>query len=196
MARVYICPAKSPKRGIFHATPVQPNSARSAYVFPSINQTCYSYFTALASKTASSLKTLPPLCLEEHVIEKAKFVSKETLAKTRTQSFKYGITQGVIPMITAPRIAEWTHTHHFLLHQYTKWMPAAGRIEADNCHIQVETYSTCVTVATVEFVHEKFNSEDCENTQPTLISARDRVYIILSRLYSVPDYCRFLTEIN
>lgn len=69
--------------------------AKSAKGFSSGSNAAYSEVVSLASESASSIRTIASFCLEDHVIEKATVTLKKPLMKSRIQSIKYGIIQGV-----------------------------------------------------------------------------------------------------
>ncbi|XP_012843807.1 PREDICTED: ABC transporter B family member 19-like [Erythranthe guttata] len=69
--------------------------AKSAKGFSSGNNAAYSELVALASESASNIRTIASFCQEEHVSEKAKIILEKPLTKSRIQSVKYGIIQGV-----------------------------------------------------------------------------------------------------
>ncbi|KAK4433214.1 ABC transporter B family member 19 [Sesamum alatum] len=69
--------------------------AKSAKGFSSGSNAAYSELVALASESASNIKTIASFCQEDHVITKAKVTLKKPLMQSREQSVKYGIIQGV-----------------------------------------------------------------------------------------------------
>ncbi|KAL0317893.1 UNVERIFIED_CONTAM: ABC transporter B family member 19 [Sesamum angustifolium] len=69
--------------------------AKSAKGFSSGSSAAYSELVALASESASNIKTIASFCQEDHVIMKAKVTLKKPLTQSRKQSVKYGIIQGV-----------------------------------------------------------------------------------------------------
>ncbi|KAK4381080.1 ABC transporter B family member 19 [Sesamum angolense] len=69
--------------------------AKSAKGFSSGSSAAYSELVALASESASNIKTIASFCQEDHVIMKAKVTLKKPLMQSRKQSVKYGIIQGV-----------------------------------------------------------------------------------------------------
>lgn len=69
--------------------------AKSAKGFSSGSNTAYTELVTLASESASDMKTIASFCQEDHVIEKATAILKKPLARSRIQSVKFGIIQGV-----------------------------------------------------------------------------------------------------
>ncbi|KAL0304527.1 UNVERIFIED_CONTAM: ABC transporter B family member 19 [Sesamum radiatum] len=69
--------------------------AKSAKRFSSGSSAAYSELVALASESASNIKTIASFCQEDHVIMKANVTLKKPLMQSRKQSIKYGIIQGV-----------------------------------------------------------------------------------------------------
>ncbi|KAL2527594.1 ABC transporter B family member 19 [Abeliophyllum distichum] len=69
--------------------------AKSAKGFSSGSTAAHSELVALASESATNIKTVASFCQEEHVIQKAKTTLKKPMTKSRVESIKYGIIQGV-----------------------------------------------------------------------------------------------------
>lgn len=69
--------------------------AKSAKGFSSGSTAAHSELVALASESATNIKTVASFCQEEHVIQKAKATLKKPVRKSRVESIKYGIIQGV-----------------------------------------------------------------------------------------------------
>ncbi|KAG9158066.1 hypothetical protein Leryth_000230 [Lithospermum erythrorhizon] len=69
--------------------------ARSAMGFSSDKAASHSQLVALASESVSSIKIVASFCQEEHILEKARLTLKEPMRRSRRESVKYGIIQGV-----------------------------------------------------------------------------------------------------
>ncbi|KAL2550887.1 ABC transporter B family member 14 [Forsythia ovata] len=69
--------------------------AKSAKGFSSGSTAAHSELVSLASESATNIKTVASFCQEEHVIQKAKTTLKKPMMKSRVESIKYGIIQGV-----------------------------------------------------------------------------------------------------
>ncbi|CAI9087028.1 OLC1v1020991C1 [Oldenlandia corymbosa var. corymbosa] len=69
--------------------------AKSAKGFASDSTAAHSELVALASESATNIKTVASFCHEEHILQKAKLSLKKPLKQGRKESIKYGIIQGV-----------------------------------------------------------------------------------------------------
>ncbi|KAH6766833.1 hypothetical protein C2S52_017816 [Perilla frutescens var. hirtella] len=98
--------------------------AKSAKGFSSGSNAAYSELVALASESASNIKTVASFCLEDHVIEKAKVALKKPLEKCRIQSIKFGIIQGV-------SLCLWNIAHAVAL-WYTTILVERGQASFEN----------------------------------------------------------------
>lgn len=68
--------------------------AKSAKGFASDTATAHSDLVALASESASNIKTIASFCHEDHILEKAKISLESPMENTKRQSIKYGLIQG------------------------------------------------------------------------------------------------------
>ncbi|OIT02079.1 PREDICTED: ABC transporter B family member 19-like [Nicotiana attenuata] len=68
--------------------------AKSAKGFSGDGTLAHSELVALASESATNIKTLASFCHEEQILEKAKLSLKRPLRKGKTESIKFGIIQG------------------------------------------------------------------------------------------------------
>lgn len=69
--------------------------AKSAKGFASDSTAAHSELVTLASESATNIKTIVSFCHEEPVLEKAALSLKKPLRKSRRESIKYGLIQGV-----------------------------------------------------------------------------------------------------
>ncbi|KAK2972823.1 hypothetical protein RJ640_028351 [Escallonia rubra] len=69
--------------------------ARSAKGFLGDSAAAHSELVALASESATNIKTIASFCHEEHILEKARLSLQKPLRKSRKESVKYGIIQGI-----------------------------------------------------------------------------------------------------
>ncbi|KAF5960275.1 hypothetical protein HYC85_001484 [Camellia sinensis] len=69
--------------------------AKSAKGFSGDNAAAHSELVALASEAAANIKTIASFCHEEHILKKAKLSLEIPMKRSRRQSVKYGIIQGV-----------------------------------------------------------------------------------------------------
>ncbi|KAK3042012.1 hypothetical protein RJ639_001714, partial [Escallonia herrerae] len=67
--------------------------ARSAKGFLGDSAAAHSELVALASESATNIKTIASFCHEEHILEKARLSLQKPLRKSRKKSVKYGIIQ-------------------------------------------------------------------------------------------------------
>nr|XP_009788672.1 PREDICTED: ABC transporter B family member 14-like [Nicotiana sylvestris] len=68
--------------------------AKSAKGFSGDGTLAHSELVALASESATNIKTVASFCHEEQILEKAKLSLKRPLRKGKTESIKFGIIQG------------------------------------------------------------------------------------------------------
>ncbi|KAG9133927.1 hypothetical protein Leryth_004648 [Lithospermum erythrorhizon] len=69
--------------------------AKSAMGFSSDRAASHSQLVALASESVTSIKIIASFCQEEHILEKARLTLKEPMRRSRRESVKYGIIQGI-----------------------------------------------------------------------------------------------------
>lgn len=86
--------------------------AKSAKGFSGDNAAAQSELVALASESAANIKTVASFCHEDHILQKAKMCLVKTTSKSRKQSVKYGIIQGVSLFLwnVAHAVALWYTT--------------------------------------------------------------------------------------
>lgn len=69
--------------------------AKSARGFSGDGAKSHAELVALASETATNIKTIASFCHEDHILEKAKASLEKPMRNSRNNSIKYGIIQGI-----------------------------------------------------------------------------------------------------
>lgn len=110
--------------------------AKSAKGFSSDSIAAHSELTALASESAANIKTVASFCHEDHILEKAKLLLKKPLKKSRRESAKYGIIQGV-------SICLWNIAHAVAL-WYTTLLVDRGQASFKNAIRSYQIFSLTV----------------------------------------------------
>ncbi|CDP04961.1 unnamed protein product [Coffea canephora] len=98
--------------------------AKSARGFSSDTNAAHSELVALASESATNIKTVASFCHEDQILKKAKLSLKTPLRKSRRESAKYGIIQGV-------SICLWNIAHAVAL-WYTTYLVERGQASFEN----------------------------------------------------------------
>lgn len=86
--------------------------AKSAKGFSGDSAIVYQELVALASESVTNIRTVASFTHEEHILDKAKLSLKRTEIKSRIQSLKYGIIQGISLCLwnSAHAVALWYTT--------------------------------------------------------------------------------------
>ncbi|KAF3639866.1 putative GDSL esterase/lipase-like [Capsicum annuum] len=86
--------------------------AKSAKGFSGDSGLAHSELVALASESATNIKTVASFCHEEQILEKAKLSLKRPLRKGKSESIKFGIIQGISLLLwnIAHAVALWYTT--------------------------------------------------------------------------------------